>query len=89
MAQAGLLKGRQFCVGMYEEARDKFNFFEYENQVRAPIVIDGNVITAMAAAFREFAVAIATKLGYECREGLWGEIKYPINPEDYIFRFND
>ena len=89
LAQAGLLKGRQFCVGMFEEAREEFNFFEYENQVRAPIVIDENIITAMGMAFREFAIAVADKLGFKCGEGLWGEIKYPINPDDYIFRFNE
>ena len=89
LARAGLLSGKQFCVGMYEEAREKLNFFEYENQIRTPIVIDGNVITAMGVAFREFAIAVAEKLGYKCREGLWGEIKYPINPDDYIFRFNE
>jgi len=51
-----------------------------------PIVVDGNIITAMGMAFREFAIEIAHKLGYECSDNLWGEIKCPINPEDYIFR---
>jgi len=85
IARAGLLKGKKFCVGMCEEARDLFDFFEYENQQRAPIVVDGNIITAMGMAFREFAIEIIRKLGYECEDGLWGGIKYPINPEDYIF----
>jgi len=88
IARAGLLKGKKFCVGMPEEAKEELNFFEFENQQRAPIVVDGNVITAMGVAFREFAIEIARKLGYECPDGLWGEIKYPINPEDYIFRMN-
>ena len=88
LARAGLLKGKQFCVGMYEEAKAELDFFEYENQQRAPIVIDGNIITAMGMAFREFAIAITRKLGYECSDSRWGEIKYPINPEDYIFRMN-
>jgi len=86
LGRAGLLKGKKFCVGMCEEARDIFDFFEYDNLQRAPLVVDGNVITAMGVAFREFAIAIIRKLGYECDDGLWGEIKYPINPEDYIFR---
>jgi len=86
LARAGLLKGKKFCVGMYEEAKPLFNFFEYENQQRAPIVVDGNVITAMGMAFREFAIEITRKLGYECDDSMWSEIKYPINPEDYIFR---
>ena len=88
LARAGLLKGKKFCVGMYEEAREQLDFFDYDNQQRAPIVVDGNVITAMGMAFREFAIAITRKLGYECSDGSWGEIKYPINPEDYIFRAN-
>ena len=89
LARAGLLKGKRFCVGMYEEAREKLNFFEYENQVRAPFVIDGNVITAMGVAFREFAISIAKKLGFECQDGFWGEIKEPFDPNDYIFRLNE
>ena len=88
LARAGLLKGKKFCVGMYEEAKAELDFFEYENQQRAPIVVDGNIITAMGMAFREFAIEIARKLGYECKAGQWGEIKYPINPEDYIFRMD-
>jgi len=86
LARAGLLKGKKFCVGMFEEAREELNFFEFDNQQRAPIVVEGNVITAMGMAFREFAIEIIRKLGHECRGDLWGEIKYPINPEDYIFR---
>jgi len=86
IARAGLLKGKKFCIGMHEEAREELNFFEYENQQRAPIVTDGNVITAMGMAFREFAIQIARKLGYSCSNDLWSGIKYPINPEDYIFQ---
>ena len=88
LARAGLLDGKKFCVGMYEEAKAVFDFFQYENQQRAPIAVDGNIITAMGMAFREFAIAIARKLGYECKDDRWGGIKYPINPEDYIFRMN-
>lgn len=88
LAKAGLLKGRRFCVGMYEEDWAEFDCFDYENQVRAPLVADGNVINAMGMAFREFAIAIACKLGFECRDDLWGEVKYHIRPEDYIFHFH-
>ena len=62
---------------------------EFRAYKQKPIVIDGNIITAMGVAFREFTIAVAEKLGYKCQEGLWGEIKYPINPDDYIFRFNE
>ena len=86
LARAGLLKGKKFCVGMCEEAREELNFFEYENLQRAPLVVDGNIITAMGLAYREFAIAIASKLGYKCDDDMWSGIKYPINPEDYIFR---
>jgi transcriptional regulator GlxA family with amidase domain len=88
MAKAGLLRGRRFCVGMYEEDRAEFVCFEYERQVRAPLVADGDRITAMGLAFREFALAVARALGFECRDNLWSEVKYPIRPEDYIFHFN-
>ena len=89
LARAGLLKGKKFCVGMFEEAREQLDFFDYENLQRAPIVIDGNIITAMGMAFREFAIAITRKLGYECSDERWSAVKYPINPDDYIFRATD
>jgi len=88
LARAGLLKGKKFCVGMYEESRAELDFFEYENLQRAPLVVDGNIITAMGLAYREFAIEIAHKLGYDCPPDLWSGIKYPINPEDYIFTMN-
>ena len=89
LARAGLLKGKKFCVGMYEESRPELPFFEYENIQRAPIVTDGNIITAMGLAYREFAIEIARKLGYECSDNFRGGIKYPINPEDYIFTMDN
>ena len=87
MAKAGLLRGRKFCVGMYEEDRAEFDCFEYDHQIRAPLVVDGGRITAMGLAFREFALAVARALGFECRDDLWGEVKYPIRSEDYVFHF--
>ena len=48
-------------------------------------MVDGNIITAMGMAFREFSIEIIRKLGYDCSDDQWGEINYPINPEDYIF----
>jgi len=86
LARAGLLKGKKYCVGMFEETRTELNFFEFENQQRAPIVIDGNIITAMGLAYREFAIAIIRNLGYECDDDIWSGVKYPINPDDYVFR---
>jgi putative intracellular protease/amidase len=70
LARAGLLKDKKFCVGMYEEAREMLNFFDFENLQRAPVIVDGNVITAMGMAFREFAIAITRKFGYGCSDGI-------------------
>lgn len=86
IAQAGLLQDRKFCIGMVEEDRDEFApFLNYENQVRAPIVVDGNVITAMGHALREFAVEVARKLDVPCRGDVFAPVKYPIDPKDYVF----
>ena len=38
------------------------------NQQRAPVVVEGNVITAMGMAFREFAIEIANRLGFDCKK---------------------
>lgn len=86
LGKAGLLAGRKFCVGMYEEDKSSFPFFDYDNRVYGPLVEDGNVITAVGHAFREFAVAVMRRLGYACRDNVFAPVTYPVNPEDYVYR---
>lgn len=66
LAQANLLQGKKYTASLFVEMRELFSFIEEENFVAAPVVEDGNIITAIGGAFNEFAVKIARKLGYSC-----------------------
>lgn len=51
-----------------------------ENTVRTYLVEDGNLITAYGGAFREFAAAVARKLGIDCP----AQIFAPMAGKDYV-----
>ena len=86
LAKAGVLEGRRFCAGLFEEDIDRYSFVKRENLIRAPLVEDGNLITALGLAYREFGIAVARRLGMECGDDLFGGIKLPVRESDYIFR---
>jgi 4-methyl-5(b-hydroxyethyl)-thiazole monophosphate biosynthesis len=88
LAKAGVLNGKKFCAGLFEEDIDQYTFINKENLVRAPLVIDGNIITAMGSAYREFAIEIGRKLNFNCGEEWFSGIRRPIKSEDYIFYRN-
>ena len=86
LGRAGLLEGRRFTSGVFEEFLDAFPVMPREGIVRAPLVEDGNLITAHGSAFREFAVAAARRVGIDC----WEDIFSPVagkeyTEEDFIF----
>ncbi|QAA32528.1 DJ-1/PfpI family protein [Clostridium manihotivorum] len=88
LAKAGVLNGRKFCAGLFEEDIDHYDFINKENIIRAPLVIDRNIITAMGSAYREFAIEIGRKLNFNCGEEWFSGIRKPIRSEDYIFYRN-
>ena len=65
LAAAGLLEGICYCGGFYQEVLDDPPFMEKENFRFEPIVVEGNIMTAFGGAFREFALAVMEKLGFE------------------------
>ena len=65
LAAAGLLEGICYCGGFYQEVLDDLPFMEKENFRFEPIVVEGNIMTAFGGAFREFALAVMEKLGFE------------------------
>ncbi|OPJ63600.1 DJ-1/PfpI family protein [Clostridium oryzae] len=85
LAKAGVLEGRKYCVGLFEEDIDEYSFLNRNDIIKAPLVTDGNIITAFGSAYREFAIAVAQKLGFDCKEDWFSGIKKPIRPEDYTF----
>lgn len=86
LGKAGLLEGRRFTHGVFEEFMDAFPVMPRENAVRTYLVEDGNLITAYGGAFREFAVAVAHRLGIDCRDQIFDPMAgKEYTEEDFIF----
>lgn len=86
LGKAGLLEGKRFTHGVFEEFLDEFPVMPREGIVRTFLVEDGNLITAHGGAFREFAAAVGRKVGIDCPDtvfsGMAGET---YTEEDFIF----
>lgn len=85
MAKAGVLEGKKYCAGLFEEDIDKYDFLDRNYIVKAPLIVDENIITATGKAYREFAIEVARKLNFHCDEQWFSGIKKPIRPEEYTF----
>jgi 4-methyl-5(b-hydroxyethyl)-thiazole monophosphate biosynthesis len=88
LAKAGVLEGRKYCIGLFEEDIDEYCFLNRKDIIKAPIVSDGNIITAFGLAYREFAIEVGRRLNFNCNEEWFSGVKKPIKPEDYIFYRN-
>lgn len=97
LAQAGLLDNKKFTSSMFVEMLEWFTFIKEENVLYQPVVVDGNIVTAVGFAFNEFALAVATRLGFECPEKIYAGVTperledisiYKQHlPEDFIQEF--
>lgn len=86
LGKAGLLEGKRFTHGVFEEFLDAFPVMPRENVVRTYLVEDGNLITAYGGAFREFAVAVAHRLGIDCRDRIFDPVAgQDYKEEDFVF----
>lgn len=86
LGKAGLLEGKKFTHGVYEEFLDAFPVVPREGIVRTYLVEDGNLITAYGGAFREFAAAVAQKVGIDCGDTVFsGMAGKDYTEEDFIF----
>ncbi len=86
LGKAGLLEGKRFTSGVFEEFLDAFPVMPREGIVRTFLVEDGNLITAYSGAFREFAVKAARKVGIDCPETIFsGMVGETYTEEDFIF----
>lgn len=65
LAKASLLDEAQFTAGFFMQMMDVFPFLHPENYLHRPVVEDRQIITAIGFAFREFAIVVLQKLGYE------------------------
>jgi 4-methyl-5(b-hydroxyethyl)-thiazole monophosphate biosynthesis len=89
LAKAGLLRNRKFTGGFFEEMVDYLDFMPKGNVVHAPVCRDGNVITAIGFAFREFAVAVLRAVGIACDDDLFGSVSGTYTEEELTFRMGE
>ena len=88
LGKAGLLEGKRFAHGVFEEFLDAFPVMPGEGVVRTFLVEDGNLITAHGGAFREFAAAVAQKVGIDCPDTIFSGMEGKnYTEEDFIFHF--
>lgn len=88
LGKAGLLEGKKFTHGVFEEFLDAFPVAPREGVVRTYLVEDGNLITAHGGAFREFAAAVAQKVGIDCPDDVFSDMSGKnYTEEDFVFHF--
>ncbi|WP_042147800.1 DJ-1/PfpI family protein [Paucisalibacillus sp. EB02] len=73
LAKAGVLKGKRYTVGLYEEARKATPYFEEENYVEELVVEDRNLITSRGSAFIEWGVRFGKALNLDFEAGWYGK----------------
>lgn len=90
LAKAGLLDRVQYTASVWEEINEYLAFIPRRNIVRKPLVRDGNIVTAVGAAFREFAVETVRALGTDdCPDGLFLPPARDMAAEELIFHMRD
>jgi len=89
LGKAGILKNHKFCCGLFEEVMDEYPVVPRENIVRKPLYEDGNLITAIGFAFREFAVAVAKKVGIDCSENVFAPVTREYTEEELVFHITE
>ncbi len=85
LAKAGLLDRTRFTAGFFMQMAQSFPFIPVGNMVHQPVVEDGNVITAIGFAFREFAAAVLARLGYDAGEKLMWPVDRDYTEEELTF----
>lgn len=86
LGKAGLLDGKRFTHGVFEEFMDAFPVMPREGIVRTFMVEDGNLVTAYGGAFREFAAAVAHRVGIDCPDTIFSDMTgKAYTEEDFIF----
>ena len=86
LAKAGLLSGVRYTAGIWEEISEHLDFIPHTNIVRKPVVRDGNIVTAIGFAFREFAEEVIRALDIDaCAGGLFAPAKAAYSEEELTF----
>jgi 4-methyl-5(b-hydroxyethyl)-thiazole monophosphate biosynthesis len=86
LGKAGLLESKRFTHGVFEEFLDAFPVIPREGVARTFLVEDGNLVTAYGGAFREFAAAVARKVGIDCSDTVFEPMAGKnCSEEDFVF----
>ena len=89
LAKAGLLDKHKFTAGFFMQMVKHFPFIPGENFIHQPVVEDGNVITAIGFAFREFAEAVLGRLGFDPGEKFMWPAEGEYTEEELTFWWED
>lgn len=82
LAKAGLLQNHRFCGGLYNEVLRDLSFLPENNFVPAALYEDGNLITAMGFAYREFAFKVAERMGLTFERSYFGPLAENLDDFD-------
>ncbi len=89
LSKAGILKDKKFTSGYFVQMADTFDFIEKENFTHKGIVEEGNVITGIGMFFREFAVAVLKRFGYDIDSSFMRDTPDEYTEEDLTFYWTD
>lgn len=89
LAKAGLLDDVKFTAGFFMQMIDVFPFIHRENFVHQPLVEEKRIITAIGFAFREFAMAVLKRLGYDVEDKFMWPVEKTYSEEELTFYWND
>ena len=67
LAKAGLLDDHTFVCGVWDEVLQYLGFVPKQNIRHVPLLRDGNIVTAIGFAFREFATEVLRAVGCGCK----------------------
>lgn len=89
LAKSGKLSDRKFTAGFFMQMVETFPFIQKENFVHQPILEDGNYITAIGFAFREFAQLVLKRLGYDVGEQYMLPVTRQYREEELTFYWDE
>jgi len=85
LGKAGLLDHKQYACGVFEEMFAFLDFMPKQNLVRTPVHRDGNLVTAIGFAYREFATEVIRVLGYKCDDTILDGVTKEYSTDDLTF----
>lgn len=89
LLKSGVLQGHKYTAGFFMQMANHFDFIDTKNFVHQPLVEDGNIITAIGFAFREFAIATLNKLEYDPGENFMSPINKEYSEAELTFYWNE